>query len=199
LESSALERLAFWAKNMTAIGDAGMQWPGFSYTDSERARMAQLARSVSGAAFGKFLLINTVVFIALAAAGVVGIMLPLLTLLFPDPAATKPIYFVLLLAATALLIIGIGLPLSMRIAAALSSDAGLRASLVAEPGDADLARKVSFQINRITVIVCGVFVPGTMLWITFNIQAGPIITVLKWLSFAALAGSIVYSRVAKPG
>jgi len=144
------------------------------------------------------LLLNTLIFIALAAAGVVGILLPLVTVLFPNPAATKSIYFVLLLAATALLIIGIGLPLSMRIAAALSSNETLRAALVAAPGDAELARKVSFQINRITVIMCGVFVPGTMLWIAFNVQAGPIITVLKWLSFAALAGSLAYSRVAKP-
>jgi len=38
--SYAMEWLAFWAKNMTAIGDAGMQWPGFSYTAGERVRMA---------------------------------------------------------------------------------------------------------------------------------------------------------------
>jgi hypothetical protein len=200
LDNNAMERLAFWAKNMTSLSDAGMQWPGFSYTDAEQARMSQLAGRVSDAAYGKFLVINTLVFIALAAAGIVGIFLPLATVLFPIPAETKPLPFVLLLAATALLIIGIGLPISMRIAAALSSDTSMRTGLIASPGDAELAHKVAFQINRITVIMCGVFVPGTMLWIAFNIQAGPLITALKWLSFAALAASIAYSRVAKkPG
>ncbi|ESY97619.1 hypothetical protein X738_02780 [Mesorhizobium sp. LNHC209A00] len=32
ITSSALARLAFWAKGMVAINDARMEWPGFSYS-----------------------------------------------------------------------------------------------------------------------------------------------------------------------
>jgi hypothetical protein len=105
---------------------------------------------------------------------------------------------VLLLAAIALLIIGIGLPISMRIAAAIASDAQTRARLRATPGDAELARKVAYQINRITAIMCGLLVPGTLLFIAFNIRTGPIVTTLKWLSIAAMALSAVYARMSKP-
>lgn len=39
MTSGALARLAFWARGMTAIQDGRMEWPGFSYTDVEWARM----------------------------------------------------------------------------------------------------------------------------------------------------------------
>lgn len=190
--------LAFWAKNMTSIHNAGMQWPGFSYTETEWARMAVLAGAVSDGAFAKFKVVNAVVFIALAALGIVGVFMPLASLMFPQPAQTPAPSFVLLLAAVALLIIGIGLPLSMRIAAALSADDQTRTRSSPAPGDSELAYKVAYQINRMTAIMCGVFVPGTLLWIAFNIRAGPIITALKWLSFATVVASIAYTRVAKP-
>jgi hypothetical protein len=193
-----LARLAFWAKNMTSIRRAGMQWPGFSYTEPEWARMAELAGAVSDGAFEKFKIVNAVVFIALAAIGIVAVFMPLAILLFPRPAETPAPAFVLLLAAVALLIIGIGLPISMRIAAAMSTDDETRTRLTPAPGDGELEHKVAYQINRMTAIMCGVFVPGTLLWIAFNIRAAPIVIALKWLSIAAMGTSIAYSRMARP-
>ncbi|MBV9703578.1 MAG: hypothetical protein JO163_12690 [Methylobacteriaceae bacterium] len=197
LGPSAMARLAFWARNITLVSSPQVSWPGFSYTAGEWARLSGLAKNVGEGPFARFMTITAVAFIALAAIAMVGIFLPLATWLFPVPADTPALQFVLLLAATALLVIGLGLPASMRLASAMSADVAMR-ELVPASEDAALARKVAFQINRITVIMCGLFVPGTLLWIGFNIEAGPIITALKWLSFAAIGVSAVYARKGQP-
>ena len=49
-----------------------------------------------------------------------------------------------------------------------------------------LARKVSWQINRITLILCGLLVPGVMIIIAYDIHGGPIIAVLEWLAVALM-------------
>lgn len=186
---AALARLAFWARNMTTIRDGRMSWPGFSYADAEWARMDVLAAPVTAKAYSKFITVNAIVFIVIAGLGIVGIFLPLATVLFPVPAETSALKFALLLAACCFLIIGVGLPLSLRAASALSADAAMRASLVAAPGDAALARKVSWQISRITLIMCGLLVPGMLVFIAYDIEAGPIIAALKWLAIALMAVS----------
>ncbi|WP_164761870.1 hypothetical protein, partial [Mesorhizobium sp. M7A.T.Ca.TU.009.02.1.1] len=76
------------------------------------------------------------------------------------------------------LIIGLGLPISMRVSAMLVGGKTMRAALVSAPGDEALASKVSWQINRIMMILCGLLVPGILLFIAYDIEAGPIITAL---------------------
>jgi hypothetical protein len=117
ISSGALVRLAMWAKNMTAIRDGKMEWPGFSYSDKEWQRMDALSAPVTNGAYRKYIFINAVVFIVIAAIGIAAIFLPLATLLFPVPAETSALKFSLLLAGCAFLIIGGGLPISLRIAA----------------------------------------------------------------------------------
>jgi hypothetical protein len=185
----ALVNLAFWARNMVAIRKAGMSWPGFSYTEPEWARLKVLAEAVEPGRFRLFTWINAAVFIAIAIVGIAGVFLPLASVLFPIPAETKPLPFLLLLATTALLIIGIGLPLSMRIAAPLAADAAMRARLSTAREDAALGAKVARQIWRMTIIMCGVLVPGALLFIAFDIEGGPIITVLKWVSIGLLVAA----------
>ena len=196
--SPALARLAFWAKNMTAIRGAGMEWPGFGYTDGEWRRFGVLAAAIDDASMNKYIAVNAVVFIALAAIGMVAIFLPVASALFPEPAKTPPLEFVLVLAGTALLILGAGLPLSLAVAARLCATPAIRQRLSGEPGDAALLHKVGFQITRVSAIMCGVFVPGTMLWIAFNVEAGPMVTVLKLAAIGAMAASIAYSRYGAP-
>jgi hypothetical protein len=181
-----LVNLAFWARNVVAIRKAGMSWPGFSYTEPEWVRLRALAEAVEPGRFRLFTWINAAVFIAVAIVGIAGVFMPLASLLFPIPAETKPLPFLLLLAATALLIIGIGLPLSMRIAAPIAADAAMRARLSPAPEDAALGAKVTRQIWRMTIIMCCLLVPGALLFIAFNIEGGPIITVLKWVSIGLL-------------
>jgi hypothetical protein len=192
LDKPAFARLAFWSANMTTIMGAGMKWPGFSYTAPEKARMAELAGAVEGAAYVRFLAINTVLFIVFAAIAVVGIFVPVMTLIYPNPADLQPLSFVLMLGTTALLTIGVGLPLSMRLAARWSATAAIE-KLAAKPGDAELDAKMRWQITRMTVIMCGIFVPGTLLWIAYDIHGGPIVTALKWLAFLLMAISAAHT------
>ena len=189
MTSSALARLAFWAKGMVAISDGRMEWPGFSYTDSEWARMRTLSEPIGAGTYQLFTIVNAVIFITIAALGIIGVFLPLATVLFPVPAETSALKFSLLLAACAFLIIGLGLPISMRLSAVLVASNAVRAALVAAPGDEALASKVSWQINRIMLIMCGLLVPGILLFIAYDIEAGPIITALKWLAIALMAVS----------
>lgn len=193
MDKPALARLAFWALNMTAATDGKNNWPGFIYAESEWARLTRLAADVDGSAYARYLLIVAAVFIVLAGCAVVGLFIPIMIALYPNPADTAALPFVLLLAATALLSIGIGLPISMRVAAWASANAAMLAQLHEEPGDAALAAKAAHQITRMTVIMCGIFVPGTLLWIAFDIHGGPLITALKWLAIGAMGGSIVHT------
>ena len=186
---SALERLAFWAKGMVSINNARMEWPGFSYSDAEWARMRTLSEPIGAGTYQLFTMVNAAIFITIAALGIFGVFLPLATLLFPIPAETSALKFSMLLAACAFLIIGLGLPISMRLSAMLVGGKTLRAALVPAAGDEALASKVSWQINRIMLIMCGLLVPGILLFIAYDIQAGPIITALKWLAIALMAVS----------
>ena len=199
MDKLALARLAFWALNMTAATGGKNNWPGFIYAEPEWTRLTRLAEAVDGAAYARYLLIVAAVFIALAACGVVGLFVPIMIALYPNPADTKALPFVLLLAATALLSIGIGLPIAMRVAAWASADAAMMARLREEPGDAALARKAAHQVTRMTVIMCGVLVPGTLLWIAFDINGGPLITALKWLAIGAMGGSMIHTIRARKG
>jgi len=189
MSGSALARLAFWAKGMVSINDARMEWPGFSYSDAEWARMRTLSEPIGTGTYQLFTIVNAVIFIAIAALGIFGVFLPLATLLFPVPAETSALKFSLLLAACAFLIIGLGLPISMRLSAMLLGGKTVRAALAPAAGDEALAAKVSWQINRIMLIMCGLLLPGILLFIAYDIQAGPIITALKWLAIALMAVS----------
>lgn len=189
MSGSALARLAFWAKGMVSINDARMEWPGFSYSDAEWARMRALSEPIGTGTYQLFTIVNAAIFIAIAALGMFCVFLPLATLLFPIPAQTSALKFSLLLAACAFLIIGLGLPISMRLSAILVGGKTGRAALVPAAGDEVLAAKVSWQINRIMLILCGLLVPGILLFIAYDIQAGPIITALKWLAIALMAAS----------
>ena len=186
MTSGALARLAFWARGMTGIQDARMEWPGFSYTEPEWERMRVLAAPIGAGRYQLFTIVNAVVFIAIAALGIFCVFLPLATLLFPVPAETSALKFALLLAACAFLIIGLGLPVSLRLSSMLVASKEMRSGLVAEAGDEALAAKISWQINRIMLVMCGLLVPGILLFITYDIDAGPIITTLKWLSIALM-------------
>jgi hypothetical protein len=190
--AGGLVRLALWASMMMPIKDAGMSWPGFSYTDAEWGQMAGLAEVVNPGVTVRFQLVNAAIFIVLAALLIGGGFVPLLSALYPNPADTRPVVFASLLAATALLALGIGLPLSMRVAAGLVAS-GLRSRLVATPETAALWAKVSWQIRRMVVLMCGALVPGILLFIAFDIKGGPIITTLKWIGFAAVAASTAHT------
>lgn len=198
LSKSKLARVAFWAKNMTVLRDTGYKWwPGFTYSDTEWAQMDKLAAPISGGAYIKFTWVNAFFFIIFAAIFVVCFFVPIVTLMYPNPADVQPLPFSLALAATALLSIGIGLPLTMRISAWLCASEEVRAQLASTPATEALSARVSWQLLRMTLIMCGILVPGMLLWITFNIDGGPILSALKFVFALLLIGSTAITALKK--
>src|SRR5262249_37517692 len=112
---SGLVRLALWSELMMELKAGGISWwPGFTYSEAEGAQIATLAKAVDpGMAVRVKMAVSSALAAVLTGAGFV----PLPTALSPNPADTRPLVFALLLAATALLAIGVGLPLTMRLAA----------------------------------------------------------------------------------
>jgi hypothetical protein len=122
-----------------------------------------------------------------------GVGAALLLVLFPNPADTKPLPFALLLASVCLLTLGFGLPLAMRIAAWLLTTEAVRSRVNSQPSDTELWAKARFQMTRMTVIMCGLLVPGILVFITFNIDGGPFITALKWTANVLVLASIAHT------
>lgn len=168
-----------------------MEWPGFSYDEPEWERLRQLATLVPYPAYVNFCLVNAAVFIAFACIGIAAVFLPLAIILFPIPAETSTLKFAMLLAGCCFLIIGCCLPVSLRIAAALVSTDAMRRELSEAPGDAALARKIAWQINRITLVMCGLLVPGILVFVAYDIQAGPLIAALKWVAIGLMVVSTI--------
>jgi hypothetical protein len=170
--------LAFWGANIVRMKDAGMTWPGFSYSDAELARFRTLGAPVGAWTYQFFTWLTAAFFIPLAAV-FVGLMIWLLSALYPDTSKTPASVFVCLLACVSLVSIGWGVPFSMRLAARIMGRRVDFSGIEPQAGDEALAAKIRFQIRRMTAIMCGVFIPGCLLWIAWDIDAGPIITVVK--------------------
>jgi hypothetical protein len=160
LTPSAFASLAFWSRNMTWLRAAGTDWPGFSYTDAEWARMRGLSQTADGR-FMSFLFVNTCLFLVWAVLGIAILFMPLATLLYPPGSATGIGFAALLFGAVAAIVAG-GLPVTMQIAAFLVCDSAMKAKLVPLPGDAELAAKVRWQFWRIMLIVAVIMVIGTL-------------------------------------
>jgi hypothetical protein len=198
LSQSELIRLAFWSKNMLVVRESNFSWPGFSYDKSEWRRMKLLGKAVSGGAYLKFIWLNAFIFVLFAAVAVVGVLLPALLLLYPDPSKLQVLPFTLLLAATTFVAIGLGLPLSMRISAWLCASEAMRKKLSQAAADARLAGRVSWQLMRMTLIMCGILVPGILLAVAFDIDGGPILTAPKFAAAAIMVGAVTMSALHRP-
>lgn len=185
--------LAFWGANMLRVREAGMSWPGFGYTPAEVARFGEMGAPIGNRHYILFTWVTASFFIAIAAVAV-GLMFWALLAAYPDTSRTPASVFVAVLACVALVSIGWGLPLAMRLAAGFVSTSVDFSGVAPAPGDAALAAKVRFQIRRMTAIMCGIFVPGTLCWIAFDIDAGPILTVLKVAAVVVMAASVWLAR-----
>jgi hypothetical protein len=120
-----------------------------------------------------------VIFIIMAAIAVGGLMIPLATLLWPDPSKTPAIAFVSLLALAALLTIGFGLPLAMVWGGVVADWFGTSKEYTPDGEDAALAAKVHRQLWRLIAVMCILLIPGTMMFVIFNIDIGPVLIALK--------------------
>ncbi|HRJ68236.1 MAG TPA: hypothetical protein PK812_01400 [Beijerinckiaceae bacterium] len=201
--SPADERfLRYWSVNMTEAfrSSSDAWWPGFAYDAEQKQRMREIAGSedISGGSVLTFYAIVVLGYIAFAGMASVTIMVPVISWLYPDPSKLPALPFVLLLAGVCLLALGVGLPLSMR-AGAWAGDrwAGGR-PLPSKPGDAALVARARFQLRRIAIVAAGMLVPGVLLFILFDIDAGPLVFWLKLATVLCVLLSIGALRWLRP-
>lgn len=193
----------YWAFNMGLIHDSGTDWPGFGYTDDEKAKLAAIAATVPAFEFYAWVAASAVFFIALAAIIVVGGMACLAHAIGGEQnmASTPAALFFLQLAMDLVAALAIGFPLAMLPAAALAGRFFTVAD--AQLPDRDTTsfffHKLWFQITRIAVIGAlalvplWIFVPAdSKFWVTAQL-------VLPILSPAVAALTAVYFAGARRG
>lgn len=193
LSTSQERLLRYWGLNMGIAMEmsGGATWPMFRYSKAEQARFVSITDQLPGKAMWVFFAVTVVVFLAMAALAVVLILLPILTLIAPNPADLTPLPFVLTMALVILVSFGLGFPLSLAVGARLGDAWGGGKPAAAEPGDGDLYAKIRRQFLRFALIAGAVFIPGCLLWIIFDIKAGPLIGVLKVACAASTLGGMV--------
>jgi hypothetical protein len=156
----------YWAVNMTMIHDRKNNWPGFGYTDAEKAELRTMGGQVTNGEFYWFTGVLVVLSISLFAVVVVTGMNMLLTVIGGEqnmPNTPASLFF-LSLALEAILCLTIVLPLAMIPSAEV---VGRWYNIANEdlPDEATTARyfhKLWFQIARMSIIMTCAVLP---LWI----------------------------------
>jgi hypothetical protein len=169
--------LDYWSANMCFAWELshGAQWPGFRYSDGERALMRERAERISRGQFRAFMATATILFIV-AAGLLVGLgMVPLLGWFWPDPARMPAAGFFGIMAAVIALAIG---PVFLAVlrASAWLADRMARGGAAPAPATDEhaalsavaLSAKVRWQFLRMALVLGGLFVPGVLLWSTLN-------------------------------
>jgi hypothetical protein len=177
---STLERwiallVRYWAYNMTLAFKSGGYYPGFGYSDDEKAEMASLSQKCS---FGQFFV--WAVFVALVAVPVIVVTsAPGMYYVIVKTGATLPAsIFFLSMGVTIVGCFTIGLPVAMLLSSALVGRLyGIANSDL--PDRATTARffhKLWFQLTRMAIVMMAIlvpawiFVPGdSKLWVTLKV------------------------------
>jgi hypothetical protein len=182
--------LKYWALNMSLASSNGMPAPGFSYDSAEWRRLLTIARSVPGAATTIWLAVTVVVYLALAAMGMIGAG-AIISLLWPDPASVPETGFFALLGMVIMLLLGLGMPLSLGLGGA-AGDRFVAAPFVEEdPADAALVAKIRRQFRRIGAIAAMTVVPIALFMTALGSKAEWVPTILNAVAAAsALLGLI---------
>jgi hypothetical protein len=160
--SAKLERwlalvVRYWAFNMTLIHDRGSNWPGFGYSDEEKAKLGSIAAKVPGVEYSVWLALVVVFTLAIITAITLGGMDIMAAAIGGENnmGSLPAIVFYLQLVLDLVVSFSIGFPAAMLPAAALVG----RLFGVA---DADLPdrsttafyfHKLWFQITRIALVL----------------------------------------------
>jgi hypothetical protein len=160
--SAKLERwlalvVRYWAFNMTLIHDRGSNWPGFRYSDEEKAELRSIAAKVHGVEYAVWLALSAVFILAIITAITFGGMNIMAAAIGgEDNMASLPaIVFYLQLVLDLVVSFSIGFPAAMLPAAALVGRffAVADAELPDRSTTAFHFHKLWFQITRITVVL----------------------------------------------
>ncbi|MBL9009325.1 MAG: hypothetical protein JNJ46_34005 [Myxococcales bacterium] len=146
----------YWGGALSlARSDDGSQWPGFRYEEDEVKRLDALAEQVGLGELGLFLLLNSLLFIALAAlVGIAGFV-PTLRAMYPVLSEIQTLPFFLLTGLFIALMSGVGLPLSMVISAGLLSKIYKHPELpeISESHVVHLFLKMQWQCLRSALVI----------------------------------------------
>ncbi|MEI9984179.1 MAG: hypothetical protein WDN69_13815 [Aliidongia sp.] len=185
--------LRYWALNICIARRSGTATPGFSYEDAEWDRLFAIARTVSGSSVGLWFAATAFGYIALAAVLMVGVLAPLLSLLWPDPATLPASAFFALLALMGITLLGVGMPLSLAWGGALADWFAGTPDLAREVADAALLRKVQRQFWRIAIFAALSVIPVSLLMTALGAEAGWVPTILN----LAAAASVLLGMIAR--
>lgn len=176
--------LRYWALNICVARRSGTATPGFSYEDAEWDRLFAIARTVSGSSIGVWLAATALGYIALATLIMIGVLVPLLSLLWPAPATMPASGFFALLALMGVTLVAVGMPLSLAWGGALGDWLAGTPDLATEPGDAALLRTIRRQFWRVAIVAALSVIPISLLMTALGAEAGWVPTILN-LSAAA--------------
>jgi hypothetical protein len=190
---STLERwiallVRYWAYNMTMASQWGSYWPGFGYSDDEKAEMASISQKCSLGQFLVWLLV--VAFVATPVIAVTCMPGMYFVIYKGDPATLPESVFFLSLGVAIVGCFTIGIPVSMLLSSALVG----RMYKVANsdlPDRATTARffhKLWFQLTRMAIVMMVILVPAWILvpgdskiWVTLQLVMpflGPVVLVI---------------------
>ena len=178
--------LRYWALNICAARRSGTATPGFSYEDAEWDRLFAIARTVSGSSIGVWLAATAFGYIALAALVMIGVLAPLLSLLWPDSAKMPASGFFALLALTGVTLVAVGLPASLAWGGALGDRLAGTPDLATEPGDTALLRKIRRQFWRVASFAALSVIPISLLMTALGTEAGWVPTILNLAAGASV-------------
>jgi hypothetical protein len=193
--------LRYWSLNVVLARSSGYRYLlGFPYTETEQRRIDTIGRSIPNSAVLVWLSAAVAIFIALALAGVVGIMVPALTLLWPDPAKMPGLGFASVMALIMILALGFGMPIAIAFGGAVADRLADVTPPEWAPGDAALYAKIRSQFLRLAAIFSIAFIPGLLIYISLGIDAEWIGTVLHAATGAiALFGLLCHAASRRAG
>jgi hypothetical protein len=160
--SAKLERwlalvVRYWSFNMTLIHDRGSNWPGFGYSDEEKAKLRSIAAKVPGVEYSLWLALAVVFILAIITAITLGGMNIMVSAIGGEKnmAGLPEIVFYLQLILDLVVSFAIGFPLAMLPAAALAGRFfGIAdTALPDRPTTAYFFHKLWFQITRISLVL----------------------------------------------
>jgi hypothetical protein len=155
----------FWSCNMDMIHSKGSSWPGFSYTDEEKAEMHRVAEAAGSFEFF-FAMAVIVVFTLIAAAACIGVSFWYLNARYGgDPSKTPGAVFFFCGALGILATLAGGVPLAI-LAGSWITARIFQTGSAAVP-DAEFARRLFVKAMRQFVRMGLIVSIGLMMWWLF--------------------------------
>jgi hypothetical protein len=184
---STLERwiallVRYWAVNMTIAFLSAGYWPGFGYSNDEKAEMARLSQKCSLTQF-----VYWVFVVALIALPLIGVpMVPLIYL--PAGPATAPI-FLLIMGMAMVLCFTVAIPVAMLLSSALMGKIYTipDSELPDRSTTARLFHKFWFQLTRIAIVMTAILIVA---WIFIPENSKVMVTLNLVIPFLAPAVSV---------